>query len=219
MSEVVMFAGPTLHRARVIAPALSLDGITVMPPLERGVLPRFARRPPATLVIVDGLFHQTLSVGHAEIRGLLAAGWQIWGLSSMGAIRAREMHHMGMRGFGRVFALYCQEHVDFRDDEVTMLHQDEPPYREISEPLCHLRLGLDDAVARGIVTRGAADELLRELDAMWYGDRTLALFESRLRARAPDRADAIAELVRGFDRYRIKVHDLIAFLGERPWTT
>jgi hypothetical protein len=214
-----MFAGPTLHRARAIAPAISLEGITALPPVERGVLPRLARRPAATLVIVDGLFHQALSVGHAEIRMLLAAGWQIWGLSSMGAIRAREMHHMGMRGFGRVFALYCRDDIDFRDDEVTMLHQDEPPYREISEPLCHLRLGLDDAVMRGIVERSAADELLRELEAMWYGDRTLAVLEARLRARAPDRAEAIGELVRGFDRYRIKVHDLIAFLDERPWTT
>lgn len=214
-----MFAGPTLYRARAIAPALSLEGVTVLPPIQRGVLPQVSKRPPATLIIVDGLFHQTLSVGHAEIRTMLAAGWRVWGLSSMGAIRAREMHHMGMHGFGRVFAMYCRDDIDFRDDEVTMLHQGEPPYLEVSEPLCHLRVGLDDAVARGIVDRAVADELSSELSAMWYGERTLSLFEGRLRARAPDQSAAIVELLRGFDRYRLKAHDLIAFLAERPWLT
>jgi hypothetical protein len=218
VSAVLMFAGPTLHRARAIAPNLSLDGVTVVPPVQRGVLPHLWKRPPGVLVIVDGLFHQTLSVGHAELRTTMNVGWQVWGLSSMGAIRAREMQHMGMHGFGRVFGLYCQQDVDFRDDEVTMLHGSEPPYREMSEPLCHLRLGLDEVVARDVIDRGTADEILHELSTMWYGDRTLAWFEMRLRARAPAKRAEIEEIVRGFDRHRIKAHDLIAFLDERPWT-
>jgi len=217
MTDVFLFVGPTLHRALAIEPTLSLEGITVVPPIQRGVLPHLWNRRPGCALVVDGLFHQTLSVGHAELRTTLARGWQVWGLSSMGAIRAREMHHLGMRGFGRVFELYCQDDIDFRDDEVTMLHQHEPPYRELSEPLCHLRLGVEDAAARGWIDPAAAAEIVGELTTMWYGDRTLAAMESRLRARAPDRATEIAQLVRDFDRYRIKALDLIAFLAQRPW--
>ncbi|WP_425300876.1 TfuA-like protein, partial [Nocardia wallacei] len=33
-----------------------------------------------------------------EIREALEAGWSVWGLSSMGAIRAAEMRLLGMRG-------------------------------------------------------------------------------------------------------------------------
>jgi hypothetical protein len=217
MSEVFLFVGPTLHRALAIEPALSLEGLTVVPPIQRGVLPHLWNRQPGTVLVVDGLFHQTLSVGHAELRTTLSRGWKVWGLSSMGAIRAREMHHLGMRGFGRVFELYCQDSVDFRDDEVTMLHQHEPPYRELSEPLCHLRLGVDAAAACGLIERAAADAIVGELTTMWYGDRTLAAMESRLRTHAPERTAEIAELVRDFDRHRIKALDLIEFLRTRPW--
>ncbi|MFN0252493.1 MAG: TfuA-like protein [Kofleriaceae bacterium] len=217
MTDVLMYAGPTLHRARKIAPHLSLDGIRVLPPIERGILPRLRGATPGTLILVDGMFHQTLSVGHAEIRTMLLAGWRVWGLSSMGAIRAREMMHMGMRGYGTVFERYCREDLDVRDDEVTLLHQGEPPYVEMSEPLCHLQLAIEDAVTRGVVSRADGDAVLGELSAMWYGDRTLALFEAQLRARAGERAGEVAAIVRDFDRWRSKAHDLIAFLEERPW--
>jgi hypothetical protein len=213
-----MYAGPTLHRARKIAPQLSLEGIRVLPPIERGVLPRLRGVPPGTLILVDGMFHQTLSVGHAEIRTMLLTGWRVWGLSSMGAIRAREMKHMGMRGYGAVFERYCREDIDVRDDEVTLLHQGEAPYIEMSEPLCHLQLALEDAVSRGVVTRADGDAILGELSAMWYGDRTLSLFESQLRAKAGECVGEVGAILRDFDRWRIKAHDLIAFLDERPWT-
>ena len=83
-------------------------------------------RRPGTLVIVDGLFHDTLAVGHAEIREAMRRGWRVWGLSSMGAIRAREMAPLGMKGFGRVFERFEAE-ADFQDDEVALLHEPRPP--------------------------------------------------------------------------------------------
>ena len=62
----------------------------------------------------------------------------MWGLSSMGAIRAREMAHLGMRGYGSVYAPFATEG-DFQDDEVALLHEPNAPYRPVSEPLVHLR--------------------------------------------------------------------------------
>src|ERR1700730_15150065 len=100
---VVMFVGPTLAtspRARTLARSYALRR-----PVRRDDIARLVRgrRKPGVIVIVDGVFHDTLAVGHAEIREALVRGWRVWGLSSMGAIRAREMAHLGMRGFGRVF--------------------------------------------------------------------------------------------------------------------
>src|SRR5207245_3105902 len=97
-SKCLIFAGPTLNDANALR-AVAREGIEVLPPVRRGDIEEIvSTHPPGVMVIVDGLFHQCLSVGHAEIRSAVAAGWRVWGLSSMGAIRAYEMRHLGVRG-------------------------------------------------------------------------------------------------------------------------
>jgi hypothetical protein len=219
VSETILFAGPTLARAQTMTPAeimrARLTGVRLAPPVKRGDLPAcVAATAPGTLVLVDGLFHAALAVGHAEIRDALAAGWQVWGLSSMGAIRAREMQHLGMRGFGQVFALYCQPDVDFRDDEVTLLHEGRPPWRELSEPLVHLRAALTALQARQLISTDAVAAILDELMQLWFGDRTLPWLLQRLTALVPP--EELTRLVQDFDRYRLKSLDLLRFLDERP---
>src|SRR5579859_7788998 len=123
--DVFLFVGPTMaasERARRLARRLR-----VRRPIKRAEVERLAsrRQRPGVLAIVDGLFHDTLSVGHAEIREAIRNGWQAWGLSSMGAIRAREMSSLGMHGFGQVYARFEQE-ADFQDDEVALLHEPGP---------------------------------------------------------------------------------------------
>jgi len=204
MADVFLFAGPTLARARAIQPALDLAGVHELPPVQRGDIPKLVRehKPPGVIAIVDGRFHQVLAVGHMEIRHAISHGWAVWGLSSLGAIRAREMHHLGMKGYGKVFELYCAPG-DFRDDEVTLLHEPEPPYREVSEPLVHLRLALEAIGEHALVA---------ELEGMYFGDRTLAFVRSRLGA---DKYEGFAA---SLDRYRIKSLDLIDFLDRRGWS-
>ena len=224
MSEVWLFAGPTLLRAQAMEPTLSLQGIAVLPPIGRGDLPRLLRSLPAgssattTLVLVDGLFHLRLAVGHAEIRAALDAGFRVFGLSSMGAIRAREMAALGMEGFGEVYRLYCQPEVDFRDDEVTLLHDPEPPYRELSEPLVHLRAALDDLVQQRLLPAEVATGVLDKLSRTWFGDRTLPALRALLASHGlvESQLAAIDEQLADFDRYRVKALDLIAFLQTRP---
>lgn len=216
MTELVLFAGPTIARARAIRPDLAFDGIELRPPVQRGDIPRLVRESaaPSAIAIVDGKFHQVLAVGHMEIRDAIAAGWTVWGLSSLGAIRAREMHHLGMKGYGRVFEMYCGPG-DFRDDEVTLLHEPEPPYRELSEPLVHLRLALRGAAERGVLEGGLVDELVGALEGMYFGDRTLAWLKTQLRERGEP--DAFADIAASLDRYRIKSLDLVAFVEGRAW--
>lgn len=203
-----LYAGPTLYRA-ADAP---IDRVTVLPPIRRGDLPRLVRDHPAGIAIIaDGVFHASLAVGHAEIRDALAGGWRVIGVSSIGAIRAAEMRGHGMEGYGEVFQRYCGDD-DFRDDEVTLLHESEPPYRELCEPLIHLRRLLADLMKQGVITAAEHEQLIDELAGMWFGDRTLAFVAARL-AR-PDRGQAIAEAIRDIDRHRVKVHDLVGLLND-----
>ena len=154
-----MFVGPTLgdgRRARALA---KRHGVRLLPPVKRRDLSNFlskaGRRRPGVVCIVDGVFHDRLAVGHVEIRDLLERGFRVWGLSSMGAIRAREMQSLGMRGFGRVFELF-NAGSDFQDDEVALLHEPTSPFRSSSEPLVHLRAALDHLVSADLVPRAAA---------------------------------------------------------------
>lgn len=215
---LLLFAGPTLYRARAMGP-LDLRQVTVLPPAIRGAVERVVRqRPgrPGTLALVDGTFHLgTLAVGHAELRRALEAGWQVWGLSSMGAIRARELASLGMRGYGEVFTQFCGPG-DFTDDEVALLHEPAPPYRELSEPLCHLRVGLQDLERSGALKTADCAQILEELTALWFGDRTLRFALDRLAAVGVP-AVVRDEWLRGFDRYRVKSVDLLRFLRDRPF--
>lgn len=194
----------------------------MLPPIKRGDVERLVTAPseqgqPGVIAVVDGYFHlENLAVGHAELRGALAAGWQVWGLSSMGAIRACELHALGMKGYGQVFARYCED-PDFRDDEVGFLHEPTPPYREVSEPLVHLRAALAALEAEGHITPADTQHILNALMPMWFGDRTLALFRQLVTARVPGAEPAVRHAVASIDRYRVKAHDLVRFLEERPW--
>jgi hypothetical protein len=220
--DVVMFVGPTLAssaRAQKLAKSLSLRRPIRRFDVEKVVASRKKpRKPnePGVIVVVDGVFHDTLAVGHAEIRDALALGWRVWGLSSMGAIRAREMAHLGMRGFGRVYDRFCEDG-DFQDDEVALLHEPAPPYRAVSEPLVHLRAAIDHLVARKIVGAKDAREVVHDLKSRWYGERTVRGTIRALGARAKGGVEVVERELEDFERFRWKTLDLEQFLAEEAW--
>jgi len=215
-SNCFLFAGPTLYGALELGLVPSAE-IHVLPPVGRGdvqeVVSSFR---PGVVVLVDGLFHQCLAVSHAEIREAIAKGWMVWGLSSMGAIRAYEMRNLGVRGYGRVYECFLQ-HEDFRDDEVALLHEPEPPYRPLSEPLVHIRYWLHELVETGLLAPTQQDQILESLMAMWFGERTLKRVRGMLKHLIPRHEDAVDAMIMNFDRFRVKSLDLFDFLRERCW--
>lgn len=207
-----VFVGPTLHRGLAAKLTFELDDFVVLPPAKRGDMQRLlAESPPGLVALVDGYFHlHSLAIGHAELRGALEAGWEIWGMSSMGAIRAAEMRELGMRGFGRVFQSYVDD-PRFRDDEVALLHQPEPPYRTFSEPLVHIRAWLAAMVAAHELTTERCEEILATLMPMWFGDRTLDFLRTTV---GPELA---ARWLVRIDEFQLKSADLSEFLRTCPW--
>jgi hypothetical protein len=211
----VMYAGPTCEGidSRLIRDA----HFELRPPAKRGDIGVLAGSAPGLLVLVDGRFHQSLSVGHAEIRAVLDGGWVVWGLGSLGAIRAFEMRDVGMRGFGRVYEHFLGEE-DFQDDEVALLHAPEPPYRTASEPLVHLRYLLAALADGGQLAHADARLIVSGLKRMWFGDRTLESTISLVEACAGAAAATAAEqLAREMPKYRVKTQDLADFLHHRVW--
>ena len=213
-SNCFLFAGPTLHGAGL---SFRTEGVVVLPPAARGDVPALvASRAPGVLALADGIFHHRLAVGHAELRGAIEAGWEVWGLSSMGAVRAFEMRHTGVRGYGRVYRCFL-EHEDFRDDEVALVHEPEPPYRALTEPLVHTRSWLAGLVRGRVLTDAQGRQAVERLASVWYGDRSLRRVREVVVELAPGRARAVDGALADFDRHRLKCRDLSDFLRERPW--
>lgn len=211
-----MFAGPSFCGSEeLIAEARKIT--EVRSPVQRHDIKELvATQQPGVAIIVDGYFQQCLSVGHAEIRAAVSAGWSVWGLSSLGAIRAYEMRDLGVKGYGRVYRCF-HDYEDFRDDEVALIHEPDPPYRTFSEPLVHIRFFLRELVRLELLTPALEDRILAILMSLWFGDRTLELLGSLLFELASQNAPAIEDMLKNFQRFRVKYHDLCGFIRERPW--
>ncbi|WP_198155887.1 TfuA-like protein [Herbaspirillum autotrophicum] len=198
-----------------------MDNITWRPPVRRGDIEQllFQHDKPGVIGLADGTFHSYPSVGHVELRDALETGWDIYGLCSMGAIRASEMFHMGMIPWGEVAGRFCRDR-NFSDDEVALVHSAEAPYVPLSEPMLHLREFCTHAQKNGLLTDTQANTILYSLKQRWYGDRTIANFCVELKAVCTDKKllDALLAATHDFTPYRLKQADLISFVIEHPWT-
>ncbi|MFV2104191.1 TfuA-like protein [Micromonospora sp. LOL_024] len=169
-----VFLGPSLPlpAARAILP-----GAGYHPPIRHGDLFRLDPVSGDRVLIVDGLFLGTAPIRHREILAVLDEGVQVWGSSSMGAMRAAELWPFGMRGVGRVFELF-RDGVVTGDDEVAVVHAPAEDHHVcLSEPLVNLRVTLDASVAAGRLSRAEATALLelgRSLPFRLRGPRALA---------------------------------------------
>src|SRR5205814_1005092 len=96
---------------------------TYLPPVACGDVAALLPRAPAAIGIVDGFFDERPAVFHKEILHALARGVRVFGASSMGALRAAELHGFGMQGVGRIFEAFRSGELE-DDDEVAVVHGD-----------------------------------------------------------------------------------------------
>lgn len=164
------------HEAAALLPCAEF-----LPPVKLGdVYALTLRGDVSRIAIIDGRFESTPAVWHKEILHAMAQGITIAGASSMGALRAAELHSLGMIGMGSVFA-------DFRDgileddDEVALVHGPaEAGYPNVSVAMVTFRHAFRAAIAAGHLHEAVADVVLAELKAAYYSERTWARAEALL---------------------------------------
>lgn len=213
---VVLFAGPSTHG--IAAAVFAQAGVQVRPPVRRGDVPQLVASAarPGVLIVCDGVFQVAPAVGHAELCGALDAGWQVWGVSSIGAIRAHELRAEGMCGFGRVFAMFSRFD-DFTDDELCLLHFPEAPWFPVSEALVNLRHALQVQGPALDIAAAGSQAVIDALRALWFGDRTHERIHTLLCSAGgchPAQADALLSWLAA---NRLKTLDLLQLLQMRPW--
>lgn len=210
--RIVVTAGPTISAADIRSVVPDAE---VAPPIAFGQALSYDLRSGDTLLIVDGLFFQQPSVRHKELLTLMADGVRVVGSSSMGALRAAELHPFGMEGYGWVFESY-RDGVLEADDEVGVVHGDaDDGYPVFVDALVNMRHTLARAVATGVVCSELAERIIETARATPFTMRTWARLLSEV--GAPDQRGLAAQL-RSL-RVDVKHADaLLALrqLGQRP---
>jgi hypothetical protein len=167
---VFVFLGPSLplEEARQ-----ELDAV-YLPPVAQGDIIRLMRRKPDLIGIIDGFFEGVPAVWHKEILHAMAKGAHVLGASSMGALRAAELHPFGMEGVGAVYEAFRDGRLD-DDDEVAVTHGPaELGYTPLSEAMVNIRRTLSDALTHGIVTEPTRERLEQLAKMLHYKDRTFS---------------------------------------------
>jgi hypothetical protein len=166
MQRAVVFLGPSLDRRA----ALAILGADYRPPAARGDITRAVSDGAGVIGLIDGVFFQESSVGHREILAALKSGVRVLGASSMGALRAAELHTLGMEGVGEVYRMY-RDGVLVSDDEVALAFDPES-FIALSEPLVNIRATIARAEEEGIIDRRTGGILFSAASSLYYPDRT-----------------------------------------------
>jgi hypothetical protein len=166
MQSAVVFLGPSLDRRAALA-ILSAD---YRPPAARGDITRAVSDGASVIGLIDGVFFQESSVGHREILAALRSGVRVIGASSMGALRAAELHTLGMEGVGEVYRMY-RDGVLVSDDEVALAFDPES-FIALSEPLVNIRATIARAEEEGVIDPGTGRILFKAASSLYSPDRT-----------------------------------------------
>lgn len=162
-----VFLGPTLP----VDVARTILDATYLPPAAMGDVCALVDRGATVIALIDGLFERVPAVWHKEILYALSKGVRVLGASSMGALRAAELHAFGMEGVGRIFEAY-RDGVLEDDDEVAVDHASaEFHYRQISDPMVNIREAVRQACGRELISEATGAAIVREAKKLFYPER------------------------------------------------
>ena len=158
-----------------------LPGARCAPPVQRGDILADIEDGVNSILILDGLFHQALSVSPSEIMDALRRGIRVFGASSMGALRAAELEAYGMVGVGEIF-----EHIRnadaFRDDFLGQVFIDGwPQIQEASVTYVEFEINLTLLLRRRRISRATYDYLSALYAELHYTERNLPTLAARVR--------------------------------------
>ena len=169
------------------------------------------------MVIIDGYYHQRAPVRHKEILHLVDQGVRVIGCASMGALRAAELHTVGMIGYGAVFGMYVNGEID-ADDEVAIAHLRVNSFEARNVPLVNVRFAAASAVAAGAVSRAQGEEIVAAARSLHYTDRSWREVNRVLSASGgPDLVSALTAFLKQHpDAADLKRCDALQTLTDLP---
>lgn len=182
--KTAVFAGPSLP----LHDRVMNERVEYLPPAKRGDVLRAAQEYDAVLLI-DGVFHQDLAPAPKEVYAATQCA-QLFGASSMGALRAAECAPYGMVPLGIIARWYMNGVVD-GDDEVAVLI-DPGTQTPLTVPMVNVRYVAWLARRRGIVSPEEAVSVYERSRAIFYMERAWEDVFDTVPARARDAFASLA---------------------------
>lgn len=205
MNDIVVFIGPSITKAEALK---HLDAVFLAPAKQGDVYAAYLQYKPAAIGMIDGHFENVPAPWHKEILWVMAQGVKVYGASSMGALRAAELHSFGMIGVGEIFEDYKSGLLE-DDDEVAVIHGPaELGYPVLSEAMASIRKTLAAAHAQSVIGKDVYDAALSIAKSLFYRDRTYSNILEKL--KASDAKDLSAWLEQG--KIDLKKQDAIELL-------
>ena len=138
MTKIIIFTGLSVSfdEAKEVLDSTEDVEVIYRNPVRRGDVFSAIGENPDIIGIIDGVFHQSPSVGHKEILQAIKRDIKVVGSSSMGALRASELDSLGMVGIGYVYKQYA-EGIITADDDVAVAFDSET-LEAISDPLVNM---------------------------------------------------------------------------------
>ena len=163
----VLFAGPSLYGSDI-----DLTGLDVRPPAAQGDVLAAVRDGATAIGLIDGEFGQRAAVWHKEILLALDRGVEVYGASSMGALRAAECAPFGMIPVGAIANAYLDGIID--DDAAVALTM--APAEMGSMPLTEPQVDAEATLAKlrdlGLIGAVIHAELVARSAALHFTERT-----------------------------------------------
>lgn len=208
--KTTVFTGPSLApgQARELLPAAE-----VLPPAKRGDVYRAREGGSTRILVIDGTFAHELPVSTREVVDVAQDGAQIFGASSMGAIRAAECWPAGVRGVGAVYRMYRMGLLD-SDDPVAVATDPDRDYSAVSVALINVRAAVRRLRGLRLITSSQQDALIHAATALYYPDRTWRMILKKAGVGDPD--GAIREACAAVDIKRADALSAVRLLAVTP---
>jgi hypothetical protein len=171
--KVLIFTGPSLDHETIRE---VLPEAIILPPARQGdVISNLMEYEPSHVLLLEGLFHSSLSVWHKELAwSMLIPGVKgVYGAASMGALRAADLADYGMIGSGKIFHWFY-EGVTFDESEVSALYVEGPggSFKSYTVPMVNVRGALLKGLEENLLSAEEAQEIFTHAAAIHWTERT-----------------------------------------------
>ncbi len=209
MYSTHVFLGPTLD---VTIAQKHLSKAHYHPPIKCGDLLKLLRLNPERVLIIDGYYEFTPAVWHKEIMLALDCGVEVWGASSMGALRAAELYRYGMKGIGDIFQTFAEGTLN-DDDEVAVLHKGkEEHFLPVNDAMVNIRATLTEATHQGVISDRIKEQLLLVCKKKFYPERSLVNAIEETALAFPEEGAVLADWLLTHGLVDLKKNDAIKAL-------
>lgn len=167
MSIPIVFLGPSLS----IEKARKIINAEFLPPAKKGDFIKLSLISEKKIIIlIDGVFLQDYPPTPIEVFQVVNKNnFQLYGASSLGALRAVELEKFGMKGYGQVFELFKKNIIN-SDDEVAVTFDNS--YNLLSEAMIDIRYNLFLAFKKGIIDKETKQLITRTAKKIYFPFRS-----------------------------------------------